>query len=166
MAGCKLRRGISFFSFFFFTSSITLSLWARKSDVSGADKLRSDWKVSATWVESRLGKIPIRVRDEEGGRERERERRGSDGGSNEGWWLEDFFRSSYRNMGHSLFSRSSRSRVSGLLHFANTRVFLSICFSRCNLTRLRAYASASGEVYVTIKVLYLDYFDLSKDCTL
>lgn len=63
------------FFFFFFTSPITLSLWARKSDVSGADKLRSDWKVSATWVESRLGKIPICVRDEEGGREREREKR-------------------------------------------------------------------------------------------
>lgn len=59
---------------FFFSSSrpIALSFWARKSDVSGADKLRSDWKVSATWVESRLGEIPICVCDEEGGRERER----------------------------------------------------------------------------------------------
>lgn len=122
--------------FFFFTFSrpIALSFWARKSDVSGADKLRSDWKVSATWVESRLGEIPICVCDEEGGREREK--KAKDG------WLEDFF-PSYRNMGHSIFSRSPRSRVSGLLRFANTRVFLSMRFSRCNLIRLQAYASTS-----------------------
>lgn len=60
------------------------SFWARKSDISGADKLRSDWKVSATWVESRLGEIlicPVRgskrkgVERAESKKEQERERR-------------------------------------------------------------------------------------------
>lgn len=76
--GANYDAGSLFFFlpfFFIFPRPITLSFWARKSDVSGADKLRSDWKVSATWVESRLGEIPICVHDEEGGRERKKEER-------------------------------------------------------------------------------------------
>lgn len=82
-------------------------------------------------------------------KEEEKERGGRDGGATRRMRLEDFFRTSYRNMGHSIFSRSPRSRVSGLLRFTNTRVFLSMRFSRCNLIRLQAYPSTSVEVHVT-----------------
>lgn len=142
MAGCKLRSFFcSFFSLFFFNSPITLSLWARKSDVSGADKLQSDWKVSATWVESRLGKIPICVRDEEGRRKREREEGTTEAATKDGSSrissvrVIEIWGTRFSHGRHDLaFQGCSVSRI-------YTGVSLDMLFSRCNLTRLRANAS-------------------------
>jgi len=129
MAGCKLTTRSLFFSLLIRSPSF----WARKSDVSGADKLWSDCKVSATWVESRLGKIPICVYAEKIGRVKEREEDRAKDGSR------IFFRLSYIWKYRALaFLTVARSRVSRLFRFVNTCMLLA-CFRR-NLIRLQTYA--------------------------